>query len=128
MFRRAFLSFLPAVMLRADERTDALDAIAPLAAALSNGDAGAVLESIPKDATELRNNLAALVTRSEVTSSVEVVSAEKESAELDWYLEIRNRTTQMVVERRKGKVTIRHRRRKLLSVDPASFFAPAPGT
>ena len=124
MFRRAMLLALPAALLDADERTDALDAIAPLAAALSNGDAGALLEAIPKDAEELRVNLKALIARAEVTSSVEVVSATKDSAELDWYLELRSRTTQTVIDRRREKVRIRHRRRKLLSLEPASFFAP----
>jgi hypothetical protein len=124
MLRRAVLLALPLAVLSADERTDALDAIAPFAAALSNGDAGALLESIPKDARELRRNLAALIARAEVTSSVEVVTATKSAAELDWYMEIRDRITQTVVERRRGKVQLQHRRRKLLSLEPASFFAP----
>ena len=73
---------------------------------------------------ELRTNLKALIASAEVTSSVEVVEATKDSAELDWYLEIRNRNTQTVVERRRGTVRIRHKRRKLLAIEPASFFAP----
>jgi hypothetical protein len=122
--RRAAVLVLPFVLLGGDERTDALDALAPFASALSNGDAGAVLAAIPRDAPELRANVTALIARSEVTSSVEVLSAEQDSAELDWYLQIKNRTTQSVVETRRGKVQIRHRRRKLVSLEPASFFAP----
>ena len=120
MLRRAIVLALPAALLPADERTDALDAIAPLAAALSNGDAGALLQAIPKDARELRTSQTALIARAEITSSVEVVSAAKDSAELDWYLEIRSRGTQTVFDRRRGKVEIRHRRRKLLSLDAGS--------
>lgn len=124
MHRREFLIALPLSLARADDRTDALDAIAPLASALSDADAAGVMRSVPKDQEELRANLLALVARAEITSSVEVVSAEKESAQLDWYLEIRNRTTQTVVDRRRGKVLLRHRRRKLVSLEPASFFVP----
>jgi hypothetical protein len=83
-----------------------------------------VLASLPEDDPQLRANIVALIERANVTSSVEVDSADAESAELDWYMEIRNRTTRMVTERRRGRVHIRHRRGKLLSVKPASFFAP----
>ena len=124
MRRRAALLALSSALLYGDERTDALDALAPFASALSNADAGALLASTPKDAPELRTNLKALIASAEVTSSVEVVEATKDSAELDWYLEIRNRNTQTVVERRRGTVRIRHKRRKLLAIEPASFFAP----
>lgn len=124
MLRRAVLVAVPAMFVRADERTDALDAIAPLASGLSNNDVGLLLEAVPRDAEELRTNLKALVAAAEVTSSVEVVDADKGSAQLDWYLEIRSRATQSVIERRRGKVNIRFRRRKLLALEPASFFAP----
>lgn len=124
MLRRAVLVAVPAMFVRADERTDALDAIAPLASGLSDNNVGLLLESVPKDAEELRTNLKALVAAAEVTSSVEVVDADKGSAQLDWYLEIRSRATQSVIERRRGKVNIRFRRRKLLALEPASFFAP----
>jgi hypothetical protein len=123
MLRRAFVFALPLV-LGADDRSDALDAVADLASALSEGDAAGVLRAVPKDQEELRSNLLALVTRAEVTSSVQVVSAGEGSAELDWYLEIRNRTTLTVVERRRARVRLQHRRRKLVSLEPVSFFAP----
>jgi hypothetical protein len=130
--RRAFL-FLPlaAPLLLADDRTDALDAIAPIASALSDGDAGTALGRLPEDApnhAELRSNLAALIAQAEVTSSVEVLEASEGKAELDWYMEIRSRETRSIVERRRGKVSIRFRRRKLLSVEPASMFAPPART
>lgn len=123
MLRRAFVLALPC-FLRADDSSDALEAVAPLATALSESDTAGVLRVVPEDQEELLRNLLALVARAEVTSSVRVVSAEPESAEIDWYMEIRNRTTLVVVERRRATLQVRHRRRKLTSLKPASFFAP----
>jgi hypothetical protein len=121
-----------APLLRADDRTDALDAIAPIASALSEGDAGMALGRLPDDApnsAELRANLSALIAQAEVTSSVEVLDASEGKAELDWYMEIRSRETRSILERRRGKVSIRFRRRKLSAIEPASMFAPAaPGS
>jgi hypothetical protein len=128
MLRRSLLSLLCAVLqVWGDDRTDALDAIAPIAAALSNGDTAAMLDAVPRNAenaAELRTNLTALIATSEITSSVEVISAEGGAAELDWYMQIKNRATGMLVDRRRGKLQIRYRGRRLLALGPASFFAP----
>jgi len=110
-----------------DDRTDALDLVAPLATALANGDADGFAASLPKDLpnrTELRANIEALIAHADVTSSVDVVNSEKGSAELDWYMQIRSRQTAGVVERRRGAVKIEWRKKKLISLEPASFFAP----
>ena len=128
MRRRSLLGLLcVAGGLRADDRTDALDAVAPIAVGLSDGDVAAATGSLPRDAPnyeELRDNVAALIAHAEVTSSVEVVTADSGSAELDWYLQMRNRATKMVVDRRRGTVRIRYKRRRLLALEPASFFLP----
>jgi hypothetical protein len=128
MLRRNFVGAVCcAVHALADDRTDALDAVAPIAAALSNGDTAAALAAIPRELgnyAELRENLTGLIAQAEVTSSVDVVSAEPGAAELDWYMQIRNRSTGMVVARRRGTVRVRFRKRKLLALEPASFFAP----
>ena len=128
MLRRMFVSVIfAAFVARADDRTDALDAVAPIAAALSDGDTAAALAALRRDAenyAELRENLTAMIAQAEVTSSVEVISAESGAAELDWYMQIRNRSTKMVIARRRGTVQIRFRKRKLLALSPASFFAP----
>lgn len=127
MQRRGLLLFgLAAAVLHGDDRTDALDSVAPLAAALSEGDSGMALDLLPRDApnfSELRANLSALMAQAEVTSSVEVLQASPGAADLDWYMEIRSRETGTIVERRRGKVSIRFRRRKLLALEPASMFA-----
>jgi hypothetical protein len=125
--RRTLLLLLPAAsILSADDRTDALDAIARLASALSDGEVAMAGDILPRDAPnyeELRANLRALIQQAEVTSSVEVLDAAEGSATLDWYMEIRSRETRSILERRRGKVSIRFRRKRLVSLEPASMFA-----
>jgi len=118
------------VAVVADDRTDALDAVAPLADALSNSDAQAFFRILPAEMpgrSDLRDNVAALMAQAEVSSSVEVINVEKDTADLDWYMEIRSRETRSVVERRRGVVKIRFRKRRLQFIEPASFFAPPKG-
>ena len=61
----------------ADERTDILDIVSPLATALSNGDADAFMRRIPDDApnrAELDHNIRGLIAQAEMTCSVLVRS------------------------------------------------------
>lgn len=115
-------------LLSADDRTDALDAIAPLASALANSDPDGFASSLPKELAnreEIRANVAALIAFAEVTSSVEVNSANKGEAELDWYMQIRSRATSMLAEQRHGTVKIGWNKKKRLTLlEPAAFFAP----
>ncbi len=120
---------LPAAnLLFGDDRADALDAIAPLASALANSDPDGFASSLPKELAnreEIRANVAALIAFAEVTSSVEVNSANKGEAELDWYMQIRSRATSMLAEQRHGTVKIGWNKKKRLTLlEPASFFAP----
>lgn len=128
MRRRAFFLWtLSAFAAAGDTRTDALDIVAPLATALSTSDADSFQRFLPKglpNRSLLRDNIAALMAQAEVTSSVEVISTAEGAAVLDWYLEIRSRQNRMVLERRREKVAIRYRKGKLLSLEPASLFAP----
>jgi hypothetical protein len=128
MKRRTILVLaLAACVAAADDHSDALEAIAPLATALSNNDASSFLRHLPPDlpnGRELRENISALIAAAEVTSSVEVIDAADGAASLDWYMAIRSRVTAMVVERRRETVKIRYGKGKLLSIEPASFFAP----
>jgi hypothetical protein len=113
--------------LQADDRTDALDAVTPLATALANSDPDGFAGSLPKELAnreEIRANVAALIAAAEVTSSVEVNTAGKGTAELDWYMQIRSRATAMIVEQRRGTVNIGWKKKKLVLLEPASFFGP----
>jgi len=121
-----FTAALP-LLLRADDRTDALDIITPLATALANSDPDGFAGSLPKDLAnreEIRGNVAALIAAAEVTSSVEVNNAAKGTAELDWYMQIRSRATAMLVETRRGTVRIGWKKKRLVMLEPASFFGP----
>jgi hypothetical protein len=124
----ALALLLPSFILSADERTDAMDAISPLAAALADGDAGAFLSRFPEDSPNrgrLSDNIRALLAQADLTSSVQLVRLESGRAELDWYLEIRGRARQAVLERRRGLVIVRFRNRALFSIEPVDFFKPS---
>jgi hypothetical protein len=106
--RRAAL-LIPA-LLWADERTDVLDAVTPLAAALSNGDADDFMRRIPEDCPnrrELSDNVRGLLGEAEITSSVEFTRFQNGRAELDWYMQIKSRSTQSIIERRKAAVFVK---------------------
>lgn len=118
---------LPVLGVSAQDRSEALEAVAPLASALSSGDAEAFLKHVPSSSpgyAELSANVRALASQAECTSSIEVLSQQGDTADLDWYLEIRSRATGSIVEARRGRVRITHQGTKLLSIAPASHFAP----
>jgi hypothetical protein len=129
MLRRGLLSALAAILaairLAADERTEILEVVEPLAAALSasRGDdfMSVFAEDMP-DRSQLRDHIAALIAFAEVTSSIEVARIDAGRAELDWYMEIRARATGSVVERRRGKVSVRVKSNKILELKPVDFF------
>lgn len=126
MTRRAAL--LVPYILWADERTDVLEAVSPLATALSNGDADDFMRRIPEDCPnwrELSDNVRGLLAEAEITSSVQFTRSEDGRAELDWYMQIKSRASQSVIERRKAPVFIRLRGRAVCTLEPVSFFKPA---
>lgn len=125
MTRRAAL-LLP-VVLWADERTDVLDAVSPLATALSNGDAEAFMRRIPDDAPnrgQLAGYIQGLIGQAEITCSVRLVNVEQGRAELDWLMDIKGRATQSILERRKGFVVVVVRKGAIASLEPVEFFKP----
>ncbi len=121
------VTLVPAI-LAADERSDAIELLTPLAAALSAGDADGFLRRIPDDSpnrAELANNIRGLLAQAEITSSVKLLSAGMSRAEVDWYIEIRSRARSMVLERRKGTVVVQIRDKAVFSLEPVDFFKPA---
>ena len=126
MTRRAAL-FLPAAFLSADERADVLEAVSPLATALSNGDADAFMRRIHDDApnrAQLAAYIEGLAGQAEITCSIRLVKVEQGRAELDWLMDIKGRATQAILERRKGKVVVVVRKGSIVSLEPADFFKP----
>ena len=129
MRRRTLVSgAIAAALALADSSSDALEAVAPLAAALSEGSAGAFMSRIPSDCpgrAELRANVEAFVAAAEATSSVRVLrTTDDHAADLDWYLEIRGRVAGMLVERRRGVVRVTLQGRELRAIGPPDFFRP----
>ena len=105
-----------------------LDVVAPLANALSNGDAADFMSRIPDDSpnrSRLSIHIEGLLAQAEVTCSVRLLNFDKDRAELDWLMDIRSRATQSNLERRKGTG---HRHRcgtgSVFSLEPVDFFKP----
>jgi hypothetical protein len=128
MTRRTLIAAAVSVTaLRSDDRDDALEAISPLATALADGDAEAFIRRVAEDApgyAQLAVNIRGLVAMAEITSSILVPEAESGAARLDWEMRIRSRATRMFIEERRREVRIRFEKRKLLAIEPVSFFAP----
>jgi hypothetical protein len=76
---------------------------------------------------QLRENVSALITRFDITSSIELIRAEAGKVELDWYLELRNKGEGGANEQRRQVVTARVQKKRILSIGPIEFFAPTAG-
>ena len=125
MHRRGFLFLLAGASAPGDERTEILEVIEPLAAALTEGrltDFVAVLADDMPDRARLIDNVTGLVAFAEITSSVSVTQVANGRADLDWYMELRARATGSVAERRRGKVTVRVGGKKIQELQPVDFF------
>lgn len=127
MTRRAVLGLTSLMLAYGDERTDLLDVVTPLANALSSGDADGFLRRITADApnrAQLEDNIRGLIAQAEMTCSIQVNSIEADHAELDWYMEIRSRATQSLLERRKAPITVKVQDRRISLLKPVDFFKP----
>src|SRR4051794_25738720 len=109
------------------DTAEVLQAVEPLASALSGGDTGAFMAAVPKDAPrreQLGSNVRALLEAVEVTCSVAVTAINGDVGDLDWYMELRGKLTRTVSERRRGTVKVRVVGAKLRSIEPVDFFKP----
>ena len=123
--RRSVLTAFIAFAARADERTEILEILEPLPAALSESRHEDFMVAFADDMpgrADLQSRIAALIAFAEVTSSVALVRVQNGRAELDWYIEIRARATGSVVERRREKIIIRVQDKKIREFGPIEFF------
>lgn len=131
MRRRTFaLTLCCRSAARSDERTEILELVAPLAAALAEGDAARFMRHIASDMpgrSTLRANIQALVDQADVTSSVELRRLSNGAAEVDWYMQVRSKATLAVLERRRTIVTVEILQGRIKSLAPLSHFAPPRG-
>lgn len=111
----------------ADERTDVLETVAPLASALSDGNAAAFLGGVDKSMpgyADLVSNVTALLSAADITCSVEFVSAKGDTAQVDWYMQVKSKEQAGVTEERRDTITVRLGKKKVLSLAPITFFRP----
>jgi len=136
MLRRALL--LSAVTLAfADTRDELIRVFGAMAAALSEDNPAVFLRAIDPSMPgypRFAESVKALAAQNAVSSSIEIASQEgddrAQNVELDWLLEVTGKDQNHVFVRREATVKCRLERRggkwRIVSIEPASFFAP-PG-
>src|SRR4051794_29162062 len=125
--RHLLMASLVAGCAMAEDDASVLEIFEPLASALSNGDVASFMKPFDRSMPnrgKLRENVAALIARYGITSSIELVRVEAGTVELDWYLELRDKEAAGVSERRRQTVTARVEKKHILSIEPVEFFAP----
>ena len=126
---------LAAAVGRADTHADVVDLFASMAAGLSEDNAEAFLARIEKTTPEyekLKVDIPALLSQAELTSSVTLLKDEgddsKRIVDLDWFLEIRGKTADGPLVRRREVIhcTVEKRGKiwRVVSLKPAEFFVP----
>lgn len=124
-----------ATAAHADSRSDAIDVIATMTAALADNNAPGFLKPLDRSMpgfNALEIAIPSLLAQGEIASSVEPLRDEgddtKRTLQLDWYLEIRNLDETAPVVRRREVVrcvmTKREGRWRITSLDPTTFFEP----
>jgi hypothetical protein len=128
------LSSLPS--LHADTQRDIIDVFTGMAAALSDSNISEFMNAFDKDMPgygKLKNDITALITQADVSSSVEPIKDEggdtAHTMDLDWYLQVRSRLPNgPVVNRREiihAELRMQGKHWKVLSLKPSEFFSPA---
>jgi hypothetical protein len=136
MLRRTLL-LLGATLALADTRQDLIEVFGAMAAALSEGNPAVFLKAI--DAAmpgypRLAGDVKALAAQNELSSSIVIARQEGndriQTVELDWLLEIKGKDQSHNFLRRqaivKCRLELQKRKWRIVSIEPASFFAP-PG-
>lgn len=137
MQRRAFL-VMGAVASRvfaADAQQQVFDLFTRIAGALSDDDPAMFVEAVDPDMPnfqDFRRDIVALTDLADLTNSIEVLSDTGDDThrveELDWFLEIVDKSQSHHLERRREVVKFKLERKgkkwKIVSIDPLHFFAP----
>ena len=132
--RRAFLAALAAPLF-ADTHQELIDLFTKMASALSEGNGLAFLDHVDhamRDYGKLEKYILALAAQNEVMSSIDLLKEEgddsAQTAELDWFLQIRSREQSGPLERRREIIHCRLKRPKkkwkVMAIEPVNFFAP----
>ena len=130
--RLVLFSLVAVAAASAEDSSVSLDLFEPLASALSAGDVESFMKRFDRQAPnlgKLRENVAGLVARFDITSSIELIRSAGNQAELDWYLELRDKQQSAAVnERRRQTVTVRVEKKRIVSIEPIDFFAATTGS
>ena len=121
--------------LAADPAQDVWDLVTVMAASLGRSDAGeflAACDSAKAAYEALRANVVALVAQADVDSGIDPVRNEGDAAarevEVDWQLQLVERSALQRVTRRRTTVKLRLEKRgrkwKVVMLEPVAFFAP----
>jgi hypothetical protein len=130
MRRRIFLvAPLFVVPSLADIRQEVTELFGVMATALSSANPDLFLRSIDPDLPNygiFADNVRALTSRNNLSSSIEIVSQEGDDAvqnvELDWLLDVGGVRRQSIV---KCRLQRKKKKWQIVALDPASFFSPA---
>jgi len=139
MRRRCFLVAMggaaAGMAYAADAQQQVFDLFAKIAGALSDNDVAMFVEAVDpamQHFQEFRSDITALTDLADLTNSIEVLSDTGDDThraeELDWFLEIVNKSQSHTVERRREVVKFRLERKgkkwKIVSIEPFHFFGP----
>jgi hypothetical protein len=115
------------------------DLFTKIAGALSDGDPGIFIDALDPSMPgrdDFRRSLIALADLADVTNSIEIYSDTgddtRRTEQLDWFMEIVDKSASHTVERRRQTVTFQMERKgkkwKIVSIEPKSLFAPPKTT
>ena len=102
-----------------------VELLEPLASGLSEGNPDIFLSNIHKTTPQrelLETNVRALIQNYEITCSISVLKVDGDWADVDWYLELRDKATQTVAERRRATLRVHAAKGRLDSIAPVDFF------
>jgi hypothetical protein len=122
--------------LGADTHSDVVELFASMAAGLSDSNAPEFMNALDKDMPgygKLKAEITALMTQTEISSSVEPIKDEggdtKRVVDLDWYLQVRSHYSDGPIVNRRELIHCELRKQgkhwKIVSIQPLEFFAPA---
>jgi hypothetical protein len=134
--RSALLTLVVVTCLFADTHSDIIDVFTAMAAALSDTNVPEFMNAFDKDMPgygKLKNDVTALMTQADISTSAEPIKDEGGDAErkmdLDWYLQVRSLYPNGPIVTRREIIHAELRKQgkhwKIVSLQPMEFFAPA---
>jgi len=132
MIRRLLIALLLVCgTLSADPEDDITRVVSTLASALSDNNPLLFLKTLDKqmpDYRRIETDVNALAGDTLISCSVEVIAVRGTEADLDWYMVLRSKQDENLIERRRTKVTLRIEKQGnnwvVSSFSPISVFAP----